>query len=475
MRLSWTTLFVTESTWTIGFSDDQLDGLVLLEEVDISVGDTAEGVAAAIRLAKEAGAKVGPLVVGLTSPWCFGATLSSDGLSRRQRRQGLIYRMEEVLPVDAEAITTDFITAEENVFGVAVLHAKVKPLLDALEAEGLSVAHFCPTSLLALEAHRNAQGNRATDDTTSCYFIATDNKSIDIVAMSEGHLKAWRSLTADSELIEAEIQGMPDATENATKTISLGLPNALDWRNESPGEPDPKAINDLLKQTTRYAHKILSTGQTPFVDLRRDTLSGQRTWERIGKSASATMAALLLLLVSVGMVNTWNIHRYDRLAERYADTQAALFRETFPGQTVPSAILSRFRSEAAKAEGLTGRNGDMPSAATTLQDLQRLLAGLPDRGPETSTSQNDHMRFRILELRLEPDRLYLDGQTRSHADADRLAAGLGQQVAYTIEPPRTQNLSASVNAGRAAVSGRSTLEEQGVGFTLTGHREVNQP
>ena len=500
MKLSWTTLFVTDSIWKIGICDIGTnsaetpaassevrpnaaasaevtsgggEGSVLIEELGADLDGIGAKVVAAIEVVQALGARTPPLVVGLPSSWCFGATLNSAGLLRRQRRQGLLYRFEEILPVDAEALTADFIENKAGVLGVAALNSKVKPLLDELENAGLTVAHFCPTALLVHQGYLSEVARlSAGHPLPSFSLIATDTDSVDLVASDSEDILAWRSIPTDGDAICEELRTLGDANDSEFAVLPIGLTD----QTAIPFMPNVNGYagltrTDPFKITTRHAEALLREGKPPLVDLRRGDLSGQGNWQRIATPAWAAMLAAILLMLSIGVLNSWQAHRYQQQAVHSTDAQAELFRETFPEQQVPAAVLSRFRSEAAKARGLTGQDEALPTPATTLQDLHDVLAGLSNRANQNPASPDDALRFQVLELRLEPSRLYIDGQTRSHADSDRLAAGLRETTSFTIDPPRTQNI-----AARPSGRGTTSSDNSGVvGFTISGQREGERP
>jgi hypothetical protein len=59
--------------------------------------------------------------------------------------------------------------------------------------------------------------------------------------------------------------------------------------------------------------------------------------------------------------------------------------------------------------------------------LRDTLGGLPH-----------DLRFRLLELRFEPQRLYIEGQTLDHSGADAIAAALRKSTSLSVDPPHTQ-------------------------------------
>ncbi len=62
-------------------------------------------------------------------------------------------------------------------------------------------------------------------------------------------------------------------------------------------------------------------------------------------------------------------------------------------------------------------------------------------------------RFRVVEVQIEPDRLGLEGQARSHGEAEGIAASLRTLPDWQVNPPSTHS-----------------LRERGVAFSVTATR-----
>ncbi|MEM9420561.1 MAG: type II secretion system protein GspL [Planctomycetota bacterium] len=458
-------------------------------------------VAEALAIVKEQYAAIGPLILALPSHWFLAATISDDGLLRRQRQQGMIYRLEEQLPIDAEQFTADFVESSGDAMGIALLHDRVKPILEALEAEGLTIAHVCPTGLLLHDAWRSSQvsttgtyclllqstlphacpNNLTTTSTPPRNSISNTPAEIsggtsvgeemwfDLLRCSEGALRDWRRIPGNSDQLCQEISAVFGGNKDAPiQTLGEDAETAV---HESPQEVNPSSYttNKVFEEAATQAHRVLLEGRTLTPDFRRGVLAGRGNWQRVAGPAQAAMIALALLLISITVINVWQAQKLTTEANEQNEAQAALFRETFPGKRVPSAILSRFRSEAARAKGMAGTDDTLPSPATTLADLEQVLQGLPE-----------NLRFRILELRIETDRLYLDGQARSHTEAEQIAARLREHVDFKLEPPRTQNITGlgfgTYSLNRNGASNRASGNSGGgVGFTLIGEREEVSP
>ena len=117
-----------------------------------------------------------------------------------------------------------------------------------------------------------------------------------------------------------------------------------------------------------------------------------------------------------------------READALAAKQAELFKHVFPDTKVPVGVKRRLESELAKLKGLEGGDTPLPSTASALTMLHDVLDAMPaDR------------RFEVLEIQIEQDRLYLDGEVREHGDAELMAQRL-RAKGFEVASPRTQRL-----------------------------------
>jgi hypothetical protein len=216
------------------------------------------------------------------------------------------------------------------------------------------------------------------------------------------------------------------------------------------------------------AEEVLASRAAPWVELRRglgalDRLRPVRTPLRFAA------AAVGLCMVSACAAMLWRAAQYDRQGARYADQQREVFRRTFPRQPEPEDVPSRLASEERGLRGLSGDPAALPPQPPGLLALRDLLAALPA-----------NVRFRIFELRLEGTHFTLEGQARTHGDADAIASALRAGGGFTVEPPRTEQLAAgnepAAGPGSAGPADRpktvpTPAEEAGpsvVAFTVTG-------
>ena len=78
-------------------------------------------------------------------------------------------------------------------------------------------------------------------------------------------------------------------------------------------------------------------------------------------------------------------------------------------------------------QGTTGASNVALHPISALSHLRNLLANLPAT-----------VRFRILDLNIRPDAITVDGQARTHAEAEAIAIALRQCGIYEVEAPKTQ-------------------------------------
>jgi hypothetical protein len=136
----------------------------------------------------------------------------------------------------------------------------------------------------------------------------------------------------------------------------------------------------------------------------------------------------------------WRGHRYQQIADGLRRQQEVAFRAALPGQPVPVGITSRLAGEDRRLLGVAGDAPELPAGRSALPHLHDLLTRVP---PD--------VRLRVLEVRIDDGKLIVDGQARTHGDAEALAVSLRRDGAFVVDEPRTEQLG-----------------EGGVSFTLAG-------
>lgn len=433
--------------------------------------ELAQAAAEALKAAGYAGQGT---LLAVPSAWCLCAAVRTDDLPPRNWRQAMAYRLEERLPVSAEDVVADFVPATDGdeALGVCVEKKALAPLVAALEGRGVAVDVVCPAALLALQ-HEAEQG--APSLTAAVLWRA--GGAVELFCLRGRRPRAWYVLPDDPKdvRLHLEIEGVTvggepagpapmvvvvgDSAAAARWSADLRVPVA--HVSQAGGAladgvlADPTADDPALPQALAMAAAVLAGGAVPWVNLRRDDLAVRDSLRAVRTPLTVAAAAVVLCLVSACAAMLWRAHRYDQLADRYADDQQAVFREAFPGRPVPADVKSRLASEERSLRGLAGGEPSArPPDAPGLLALRDLLAGLPT-----------DVRFRLLEARLDGAKFTLEGQANTHGDADAVAAALrqggtdGPQARrFVVDPPRTEQLPAASEGGGS----------QPVSFTITG-------
>jgi hypothetical protein len=165
------------------------------------------------------------------------------------------------------------------------------------------------------------------------------------------------------------------------------------------------------------------------MDFRRDGLALPDVMKRVGRLLAA---ALCLFLVFAGLLASVFIYRGMRYAQIVRDRQqkqAEVYRNLYPGQEAPPNVKSRLKSELTRLAGISGTGLEMPERPSALDSLQQAVASLPPQ-----------VRLRIVEMRIDPDSLFVEGQAQSHGDAEIVSRSLSR-AGFEMAAPRSENLS----------------------------------
>jgi type II secretory pathway component PulL len=173
------------------------------------------------------------------------------------------------------------------------------------------------------------------------------------------------------------------------------------------------------------ATRLLAGGEAPWIDLRREALSSHDPWRRYRTATNRLTAAMCLFFVVACATLIWRATHYQSLADRYKKQQEDVFRDTFPGQRVPAAILGRLKSEYAKAKGVRSTDTSAVTPESALSILERIIESLTNDFP-----------FEVRDIRIENNRLAMDIELSTQQDAGKVAAALARK-GFRVEPPAT--------------------------------------
>ncbi len=407
---------------------------------------SAEAVAQVAAALTALGHKGQPVCLGLPSEMVLAGQVDCEGLPRKRRRQAMLFRLEEQLPLEAERLTADFLPpAAGRAMGLAVRTDRVRGILDLLGAAGIEISCICPTAMLALWDLLDGRPRQAGGGGDPDYLLLARPGGLDAFAMTDGQPVRWHTANGDASLllggIEADLlsrpgegrrggvevagQAPPDLVERLRASVAVEEVSAGADQEDQEGQEDWQ-----LQSAARGAAALLAGKPAGWVDFRRDALSPGSRWQRLGAPLRLAGALALALVLTAGALMIRRAGRYEQVAHDHQDAQAAAFRKLYPNTPVPPSVLARLRSQAARLAGVSGTGHELPTQSRVLDQLRAILAHLP---PST--------RLRIVEIRVDAAGIFLEGQVRTHPDAQTLARALAQG-GFAVEAPRTENLSA---------------------------------
>lgn len=429
-------IILGDRTWELHALGDRSTGERMPTLSVDAMPDWEQTVACVVSRLTELGMRPAPVALLLPTHWCLCATME---LPRRRRltRETLLYRLEEELPVASEDLIADFCRSEMAVLGVAALQEPLTSIVRALEAAAFEVDHVGPIVTAALQQVIVSNGEPLPD-----LVIWREADRTHVLELSGGSLLRWVSVPPQPTALRRALRCAASSGERP-RALCLG-PDVAATEHQVAENADVQAVLDLslTDQAVDACDRILAGECRPWIDLRRGAPDPPGRWRRLRQPIGALACAIVFLLLSTAAAMLWRAREYDRTADRVLEQQRQAFAVAFPGQPIPAQVLGRLRSEARLAASLAtggpeaGAAGD-PDA--TFRFFRDVLNAVPR-----------DLRLQVHELRLEPQKLYVEGRVRSHGDAEVLAGAL-RQAGFDVAPPRSEQRGAD-----------------GVWFTLSG-------
>ncbi|NQU23850.1 MAG: hypothetical protein HQ567_21420 [Candidatus Nealsonbacteria bacterium] len=415
-------------------------------EVPVSAGAGPKEVAAAAAKALEENDYRGsPLALALGPKSCLAATIRHQGRSMARDRQVMAYTLEEHLPLAAEKTVADFIVFPEEALAVAVEVALVGPLVAALEKAGLPVQSVAPLPLLALRQDMEADAPKAP-----LVVLWQHENTVELFDVTDGRPRLWRSLAAEPNVLlrELHVLARTHREEFSVRTHCLDGP-LLDAVRSVPEVQDlsPHATA-MAEAAATVAARRLQGQMQGWIELCRSPIGSGDPYGPIRGALRAVTITAVMLALMVSVALSIRTYRTQRLAEQYRQDQREAFQRALPDRAVPVGILSRLESEYQQMAGVTGQADVIPQPCSALRQLHQVLSALPS-----------DLRYRVLEMRIESEQIYLEGEARHHGDADLLATEL-RNAGFEVEPPHTQQLATEGVAWRINASTKTGDDNQ---------------
>lgn len=411
-------IFAGDSAWSIGVQTGEQT-----EKLEAGAGLQPAALAAAIAQSlRERGYNGAGIVLAVPSAWCLCASISLEGLPRRERHEAMLYRLEDRLPLAAEDVVADFVEHGESALGVCLRADRLLSLVRELELAGVTVAAICPAAMLA--AQQFAQREGAELDA----ILLASGEELDVIMLDQRRPAAWVAPAAGSgTLLTAQLRAQIKRRGRRLRVLTAGIDSAglqrlgeleIDWERT---DVTPAAACMAI------AGRLVAGGAQPWVNLRRDQLGVADRHRAVRGPLNIAIAAAMLLCASLIAILLWRAERYSSLASTGTREQQMVFREIFPQQSAPVGVKSRLLSEVRRLRGLSGESTDLPQRPSALDELGDFLARLPA-----------DLRYQMWEIRLDDGTLFVEGQTRTHGDAESIAAALRKNNGFAMGSPRTE-------------------------------------
>jgi hypothetical protein len=411
-----TILFAGDESWRIASGGS-------VDEVRVERETSAKEIAAAVA------AKLGErqyqgegVVLALPSSWCIAASVCTQGLPPRDRA-AMRFRLEEKLPIAAEAFTADFIEHDGSALGVCVVNERVVPVVAALEAAGVVVQSISPAALLATQHCRWAGGDAQV-------LLWGERASVNLITRAGDVPDRWSLSTNQLDAIRFELNVMLADLEGPQRGAALELDNSLaSSLSAETGLAIARAETLTIERAViAIAPDVLSGRVKPWIELRRDALAISDPLRVIRRSINAALMAAAVVCLVLAAVFFYRSVRYDRLAQSYEAELANEFKREFAGWTVPPNVRATIESERKK---LTQAGGSALPAAAQGSAL-RVLHDVLSRVPPASSLQMDRMAFN--ETTAE-----LGGRSKAYDGADVLVAA-ARGAGLDVPPPQMEKL-----------------------------------
>jgi len=385
-----------------------------------------------------------PVALVLPSSWCLSARVSTEQLERGGRRRAMGFRLEEHLPISYEDVIADFLDGQGGeALGVCGDRDTLVSLVDAFESADVTVRHICPEAFLAaayaVETNTDVDGvlmGRSLDEA----------EGYDLVELQGDKPARWWWLSTDSSAVREHLTDWSAGRERTTRLATMSCNIARLNGSLTGNAIEPVELLDTRSEVAaaRQAARLLAGTATPWIELRRDALAAPDRFEVYRKPLIVLIAAAALLLVCISAAAVYRGGRYEALQVQHQADQVAVYRNVTGSGRAPTDVRMALLREQRKLAGLRGQAGDATSRTviefdSALLHLHRVLSALPR-----------DLRYRVLDLNIQPNVISLDGEARSHAEADRLSVALRASGQYDVDPPKTQ-----------------ALRERGVRFTFS--------
>jgi type II secretory pathway component PulL len=403
------------------------DGAAALERHEFRQPDLVDQGEPIRESLKNAGYRDEPVVVALGPNWTLAATIEVNRPQELRVRRTMLFRLEEHIPWSVEDCVSDYVRSGPNALMVAVPGQPLAEFFHRLQSLGVQIQSIVPLPLLAAAEHLDS------DKWPAKHVVIFEHQGwADALVVDEGQVVSWWSFPASAASVTQELKRLSLESGRAVELVGYGLgacATSLETLASANVITSPVLKDDACNSlASAAAAKILRGRLEPPIELMRNEFGRSRSNPVLRPYLAAMTCAFALFLLTTCGALWYRGQSAKSEAEILFALQSELYCDTFPNTKVPVGIKGRMESELAKLKGLKGDDASLPISLSAATVLHRMLAAMPtDR------------RFRLLEIRIEEGRLYLDGEVIEHGDAELIVHGLRAR-GFEVASPRTQRL-----------------------------------
>lgn len=355
----------------------------------------------------------GPVVVGLHANRCVSGTFQSDDDTQNRSSNELLYDFEQVVPFSAEELTAQFVFGNnDQVFGVGIPVAELRPFLEELQDSGVNIESVAPSTMLAAQAIGTFDQDK---------FVVLDSDCLELLLLTPAGICQWQKLPTDEAQAVQSLKLAGAGNEETALLISnhgSHASHAQSLEQHLSITPHQDSYDELVVDASRR----IATGELPNnYELNQPSLLSTDKLRRLRPAIHFALGSLslglLLIMASLG----WKIQTYSALRQGHRKAQEKAYSQLHTG-AIPQSIELRLISQWKKIQQQTElvKLAGPSQGRSAMATLHLLLTSL--KKASKTNSQSKPLHFRVTAMNFDADgqaSLYVDFPARSDAEAVR--------------------------------------------------------
>jgi type II secretory pathway component PulL len=356
------------------------------------------------------------------SKLCLAVPLSFEE-NAKLSQAAMTFLLEDEIPLALEDLTVDFVRRPRSALGIAVINSAVEPVIRLLHDLHVEVPAILPTAWAFAQAVLEDAANSPFDG-----LIWQSNQTWEVIVLEDGLTCRWYSVTGDQEILLPRLALAWRDSKALPRVLLVHDEDCEAERLRSVAVIETATGRTPQSQIANLASRIAAGNLRPWINLRRGKFAPPEPYRRLIRPVAALFATLVVALVVATLVNwRWAAH-YDQLAQELLVRQQEVFRKVFPKEPVPVGVVERLQSEERR-RGIGTQKDEREEATkvSAFQSLHQVFKLLPS-----------NVRFRILDISADEQRISISGETRHQTDVDHLAKSLSAHPSFPLAMPRTR-------------------------------------